>query len=193
MRTRPPELLPIFRSDGQARLLARIFLGTPVPIASLARELDLDDGGITREADRLERAGLIRSERIGRSRLLHANGDSPYYPELYGLLLKAYGPATVIGPLLHTIEGLEEAFVYGSWAERYLGKPGEDPADIDVIVIGTPRRMELSRIARELGPALGRAVNITSVSRAAWNDARRGFLRDVKSGALVPVAGRSND
>lgn len=189
MRTESPQLLPIFRSSGQARLLARVYLGasTPATLADLARELDLDDGGLTREADRLERAGLVTSERIGRSRILHPRGDSPYYPELYGLLLKAFGPAIVIGPLLSSVPGVERAFVYGSWAARYLGRPGPDPEDVDVIVIGTPRRMELSRVARELTPAFGREVNITSVSGAVWDAEETGFLRDVKRGPLVDI------
>lgn len=188
MRKPSPELLPIFRSVGQARLLARVYLGQPpATIADLARELELDDGGLTREADRLERAGLVRSERIGRSRVLHPGSDSPYYPELYSLLLKAYGPATVIGPVLSSIEGVEEAFVYGSWADRYLGEPGADPADVDVLVIGSPRRMELSRVARELTPCFGRNVDIVPVVRSAWDAAETGFLRDVKHGPLVEI------
>lgn len=189
MRTGSPQLLPIFRSAGQARLLARVFLGTssPATIAELARELDLDDGGLTREADRLERAGLVTSERIGRSRILHPRGDSPYYPELYGLLLKAFGPAVVIGPVLSSVMGVEEAFVFGSWAARYLGVPGDDPEDVDVIVIGSPRRMELSRVARELSPAFGREVNMTAVSRDTWESTESGFLRDVKHGPLIAI------
>jgi predicted nucleotidyltransferase len=187
MRTGAPDLLPIFRSVGQARLLARVYLGTPATLADLARQLELDDGGVTREADRLERARLVRSERIGRSRLLHPNEESPYYPELYRLLLKAYGPATEIGPVLASVEGVEDAYVYGSWAARYLGVPGDDPADIDVIVIGKPRLLELSRVGRRLSPVLGRDVNITSVTRADWGAAESGFLGGVRRGALVPI------
>jgi DNA-binding transcriptional ArsR family regulator len=101
MRTEAPPLLPLFRSEGQGRLLARVYLAAdrPEPIASLARELDLDAGGLTREADRLERAGLVRSERVGRQRLLRPNTESPYYDDLHGLLLTAFGPATVIGAM----------------------------------------------------------------------------------------------
>lgn len=189
MRTTAPELLPIFRSDGQGRLLARIYLelDKPAPLAQLARELELDDGGITREADRLERAGLVRSERVGRSRILLPNEESPYYPELYGLLLKAFGPATVIGPELGRIEGIERAFVYGSWAARYHGEPGDDPADIDVVAIGRPSQLAVTRAERMLSDRLGRQVNVMGVPNEEWEAARSGFLQQVKEGPVVPL------
>lgn len=182
MRTHSPELLPIFRSRGQGRLLARIYLepDRPATLAQLARELRLDDGGITREANRLERAGLVRSERVGRSRVLHPNQDSPYYRELFGLLLKAFGPATVIGPALARVDGVEHAFLFGSWAARYQGEQGPPPADIDLLLIGTPEWGAVARVARELTSLLGREVNPTILSTDQWRDEEDGFVRQVK-------------
>ena len=189
MRTQAPPLLPIFRSEGQGRLLARIYLSPdrPVPIAELARELDLDAGGLTREADRLEQAGLVRSERIGRQRLLHPNPDSPYHEALLTLLLTAFGPAALIGPALGGIDRVEDAFLFGSWASRYLGDKGSAPADVDVMVVGRPSRAAIARVARELSERIGREVNATIVSADRWRDGRDGFIRTVKAGALVPL------
>jgi len=187
MRTSAPHLLPLFRSDGQGRLLARIYLDKPGPLAQLARDLDLDGGGITREADRLERAGLIRSERVGRNRILHPDEDSPYYRNLYGLLLIAFGPATLVGPALAQVEGIERAFIFGSWAARYAGEPGFDPADIDVIAIGQPSQLAVARAERELIEKLGREVNVTIVSPEEWEAADSGFLQQVRERPVVPL------
>lgn len=189
MRTSSPLLLPIFRSEGQGRLLARVYLSAdrPTTVAQLARELELDDGGLSREANRLERAGLIRSERVGRSRLLRPNGESRYYPELYGLLLKAFGPATVIAPELDEVDGIESAYLYGSWAARYLGEPGDDPADIDVLVIGRPSQLAVTRAERTLSDRLGREVNVIVVPAEDWEAGDSGFLRHVREGPLVRV------
>ena len=189
MRTEAPPLLPIFRSEGQGRLLARVYLAAdrPEPIASLARELDLDAGGLTREADRLERAGLVRSERVGRQRLLRPNTDSPYYEDLHGLLLTAFGPATVIGPALRDVPDIDEAFIFGSWAARYLGVPGPDPADVDVMIVGTPSRLLVGRALRPLSELLGREVNETIVSGERWYEATEGFIRQVKRSPLVRI------
>ena len=181
MRTPSPELLPLFRSRGQGRLLARVYLepDRPAPLAQLARELRLDGGGITREANRLERAGLVRSERVGRSRVLHPNEDSLYYPELSGLLLKAFGPATILGPALARVDGIEHAYLFGSWAARYQGEPGPPPADIDLLLIGTPEWGAVARVARELTSLLGREVNPTILSPDQWRDDDDGFVRQV--------------
>ena len=189
MRASPSQLLPLFRSDGQGRLLARVYLGAdkPATLADLARELALDDGGLTREADRLERAGLIRSERVGRSRILHPNEESPYHRDLYGLLLKSFGPATVIGPELARIHNIESAYLFGSWAARYVGERGSDPADIDVVAIGRPSQLAVARAERELGERLGREVNITTVAPEEWESAESGFLQQVQESPLVPL------
>ena len=189
MRTSAPELLPLFRSQGQGRLLARVYLqpDRPATIAELARELELDDGGLTREADRLERAGLVRTERVGRSRLLHRNEESPYFHELFGLLLKAFGPATSVGEELSDVEGVDEAFLYGSWAARYVGERGEDPFDLDVLVVGRPSRIAIAGVERRLSELLGREVNAVVVTPEEWEAAESGFLTEVRRRPLVPV------
>jgi predicted nucleotidyltransferase/biotin operon repressor len=170
-------------------LLARVYLqaDNKVPLAQLAHELDLDRAGVKREADRLEAAGLVASDRVGRQRLLRPNPRSPYYDHLYGLLLTAFGPATVIAPRLRAVRGIEHAYLFGSWASRYAGEQGNDPADIDVMLVGSPERNEIYRIARELSQTLGREVNPIIVSPERWAEASDGFLRDVKESPLVEL------
>lgn len=188
MRTRSPQLLPLFRSAGQARLLARLFLGdAPDTLSGLARELDLDAGALSREADRLERAGLIRSERIGRQRLLRPNEASPYYQDLRNLIVKAFGPVRLLSAALAEIDGVERAFLYGSWAARHLGEPGEAPRDVDVLIVGSPDRRALARLARELGRQLGHDLNPTVVPVANWDAKSSGFLRSLARGPLVEI------
>ena len=179
-------------------MLARVYLfpDRPAPLAELARELGLDRGTLTREADRLEQAGLVRSERIGRQRILHPHSGSPYYRELGALLLKALGPASLIGPAIAAIHGVERAFLIGSWAARYLGEPGPPPRDIDVLLIGCPEWGAVARVARELTSLLGQEVSTTILSADQWSDAGDGFVRQVKREPrleLVPGSSRTPD
>lgn len=189
-RSAAPLLLPLFRSQAQARLLARVYLepDRTAILADLARELGLDRAGVKREADRLEDAGLVVSERVGRQRILRPNPNSPYYEHLHGLLLTAFGPAALVGPALREVPGVEEAYLFGSWAARYAGVRGSDPVDIDVLVVGSPDRTALYGVARELESLLGREVNPVVVSRERWDAEDEGFIREVKESPLVELA-----
>jgi len=190
MRTAAPTPLPLFRSEGQARLLTHVFLsyGHPdAPLAEIARELGLDPGGIAREATRLEQASLISSARVGRQRHLRANTDSPYYQPLRDLLARAYGPPRLIGRALAQLDGVREALIYGSWAARYHSKPGPPPNDIDVLVVGNPQRRALARSFRELSEQLGLEVDPHVVSPADYEQGTSGFLRAIKQGPLIKL------
>lgn len=190
MRTAAPTTLPLFRSEGQARLLTHIFLSygrSDAPLAEIARALELDPGGVAREATRLEHAGLITSTRVGRQRHVSANTDSPYYEPLRELLARAYGPPKLIGRVLARFDEIEKALIYGSWAARYRNDPGPPPNDIDVLVVGSPDRRALARAARGLSEELGLEVDPHVVSAADYERGATGFLRAVKEGPTVPI------
>lgn len=42
----------------------------------------------------------------------------------------AYGPRYVIGQQLADVDGISEAFPYGSWVARFHGEPGPLPKDM---------------------------------------------------------------
>lgn len=88
------------------------------PQSSVSREL----------AGLLDTGVIIADEDRGR-RLLQANTNSPIFPELASLLLKTAGPKIVLERLLDGLAGVTEAFIYGSWARRYVGGAGPEPSD----------------------------------------------------------------
>ena len=195
MRTDAPLLLPIFRSRGQGRLLARIFLhpDEPIPLAGLAREVGVDAATVNREVNRLEEAGLVVTDRIGRARVVRPDERSPFYPELSGLLFKAFGPATVLARRLRGLPGVEAAYIFGSWASRYHGEAGPAPGDIDLLVVGRPDRRALGRIAREASEELGLEVSPTVVTTESWSSDETGFVRTLKKAPLIPLVEATDD
>lgn len=87
--------LPIFRSDTQAAVSTELYVyaDRPLSLTDLAHRLDISAAAIHKEVERLEEAGLVISERQGRSRLVSANEGSPFASELQSLLLRAFGPS----------------------------------------------------------------------------------------------------
>ncbi|MFD4457235.1 ArsR family transcriptional regulator [Nocardia sp. NPDC058480] len=183
-----PILAPILRNETQARLLAALLLrpGREASIAELAREVGADAGNLQKEAVRLIEADILADRRIGRTRLLRAT-DSPLAKPLADLLQLGYGPKPVIEDALRAIPGIEAAYIGGSWAARYLGVNGPFPRDIDVIIIGTPNRDDVSEAVVSALRPLGRDSQVIFRSRTAWEDADDAFTRTAKASPLVEL------
>jgi predicted nucleotidyltransferase len=81
-----------------------------------------------------------------------------------------YGPLPVFTAVAD-VPGVERAFIYGSWAARYQGRPGPIPSDVDVLVIGTADADHLDAVAQQVQRRLGRPVDIRRVRPAVWHRA----------------------
>lgn len=184
-----PGLLPIFRSGNQLRLLGQLFLhpDQEQTIADLEQAAGIPQQTVSREVNRLLAAGVLRGRRVGRLHFVRPNDANPYFPELAGLLLKALGPRTVLARHLSGIRGIAETYLFGSWARRYAGEPGAPPGDIDVLIIGEPDVDEVYNACRDAGAELGQEVNPVLLTADEWKARRSGFVRQVRSGPLVPV------
>ena len=185
-----PLLAPLLRSDAQGRLLAELYLNSDreFTASELARRVETSLSNASRELDRLARAGYLRERRSGRNRYLRADRTHPLFGPVEQLVRYAYGPVAVLRPLISEVEGVVEAFIYGSWAARLQGEPGEDPHDIDVLVVGDRVDLgALDRVAERARRDLGREVNARAVREAAWRDPEDPFLRHVRLRPRVSV------
>jgi DNA-binding transcriptional ArsR family regulator len=181
---------PLFRSDGQARLLAELFLSgaDELNLNELATRVGLAYGTVHREVRRLLEAGLLSERRVGQARLVRPNPGSPLTQPVRDLLLVSAGPVPLLAAELRGISGVQAAFLYGSFAARMRGEPGNAPNDIDVMVVGTPDPMAVYEACRRVGDQVGREVNATIMTPAEIQE-HSGFLAQVRRSATVPIIG----
>ena len=100
----------------------------------LAERLAAPLTSVVDEVRRLEQAGILASRSVGRTRLIRA-GSSVLVDPLTELVVRAFGPVHVVGGEFADLPRVVELAVFGSWAARYLGESGPDPADVDVVVV----------------------------------------------------------
>jgi predicted nucleotidyltransferase len=179
--------LPIFRSKTQERLLAELFVageGDPISLTALSARIGAAVSSVQREVAALDRAGLVLSQRVGSVRLVVSNPASPYYLELRGLLTKAFGPAHLLTVALRSVEGVEHAAIFGSWARRYHGEGGPAPRDLDVLVVGSADLEEIYRATRSVENALRMEVNPVVISADEWRHPS-GLVRRIRNDQVV--------
>jgi DNA-binding transcriptional ArsR family regulator len=181
-------LLPILRSAFQGELLAWLFLhpDQEFPLTELARRFGVSRPTVTREADHFISAGLVSDRRQGNLRFIRARTDNAVARPLAELLALTYGPVAVLGELLAPVPGVNEVYIYGSWAARYRGQGGDVPRDVDVLVVGDADEDELYEAAHAAERRLGREVNISRVPARAWQEPHSDpFLASIRSRPLV--------
>jgi DNA-binding transcriptional ArsR family regulator len=192
MRTSPPPLLPILRSQVAGDLLALLYLhpNQEYSLSEAAALIRSSLNAVSHEASILVRNGLVRDRRRGNLRMIRAVTDSLLTRPLTDLLAVTYGPLPVVTELLGRVDGADEAYIYGSWAARYQGEPGPVPADVDVLVIGEPSLDDLDEVAERAQERLRRPVHIRRVRPATWRQADPSdpFLQSVRSRPLVELS-----
>ena len=181
--------LPMFRSDEQARILTVLFVqaSSPMTLTEIAEWAGVSLSLTHKEVELLEGAGLVRSVRRGRARLVEANERSPLVSDLRGLLTKAFGPSSQIEEAISDLDGIEQAFIYGSWAESEAGTPTGGSNDIDLMVIGSPDVDELYDRVQEVEARIGLPINITLRSAEEWVGDVSGFAERVRTSQTIKV------
>ncbi len=156
-------------------------------ITDLAERAGVAQSTASREVARLADHGIVVVRHLGRNALVAANWDLPWATELRSILTKTVGVLGRLGDALHAVDGIEEAWVFGSWAARFLGEPGPPPRDVDIVVVGTVALRTVRAACRGLVDDLGVDVNPIVVTDDAWNDSADVFTVDIRTGPLVQV------
>ncbi|MFZ3362206.1 MAG: nucleotidyltransferase domain-containing protein [Candidatus Acidiferrales bacterium] len=177
-------------SEARQRLLAYFFTNPTARhhLRDLAERLSIDPSNLSKELRRLEREGLFRSEVNGRQKYFQLNRKYPLFDEVRSIVAKTIGAVPLLARALKKIEGIEEAYLYGSFARNQQ----DAASDIDVLVIGKPKSDVLAEVVRKLERQLGREINYTVLTRKELKS-RRGrkdsFLESVSHNKRVPLVG----
>jgi predicted nucleotidyltransferase len=183
-----------FRSKARQRLLIYYFTNPTAHhhLRDLAERLSIDPSNLSKELGRLERDGLFRSEVSGRQKYFQLNREYPLFDDVRKIVTKTIGAAPLIARSLKTIEGIDEAYLYGSFARDQQ----DGASDIDVLIIGDPGEEVLAQAVRKLERQLGREINYTVLTRKEFESRRTrkdAFLENVWHNKRVSLLGRDEE
>ena len=195
MRSEAPALLPIFRSQAQAEILALLLLHPEqeFSLTDLSRRIKAPLTSIHRDVERLVEAALIAERPVGRNRMVHANQEHPASEPLSQILALSFGPQHVLAEEFAQIPGANEVMIFGSWAARHAGETGAPPHDVDVLVIGEEvARGDVYEAADRAQTRLGLPVNPTIRSNAQWADPNDPLSSQIRSSPTLTVIGEED-
>ncbi len=145
VRTAPPPLAGIFRSEAQANLLSVVFLDPePHTITDLAKLANTNRATASRTVADLQRHGIVDIiDAPGTAKLVVPNAELAWAPELRRILAHTYGLLPQLQRMLAEEPRVEQAWIFGSWARRWHGEPGHFPRDVDIVIVTTAGAFDL--------------------------------------------------
>ena len=185
-----PALAPLFRSDQQMRILAVLFAveAGELSIGEIAERARVAQATASREIARLARHGLVVTRSLGRNTLVSANWTLPWARDLRSILVQTVGVLGLLSDALSPIPGVNQAYVFGSWAARYQGEPGPPPRDIDVLAIGDASLRDLRRASAQVEDQLGLEVKPVIVDQRRWKAKKpESLVAQIRESPLVSV------
>jgi uncharacterized protein len=180
----------IFGSRIRAKVLAWLFTHADQSffVRQIASILKEDPTNLSREMAKLENLGVLKSKREGNLKRYQANPACPFFLELKGLVLKTTGVAGQIKVVLDHLEGIDHAFIYGSYAK---GEEGGS-SDVDLLLIGNVDMDRLDMLLGDLEKKLGREINYVLYHPREFESkkkARDGFIMDVLASDKIMLTG----
>lgn len=125
-------------------------------VRELARMTEIPAGSLHRELKAMADAGLLIREQVGNQVLYRADRSCEIFDELASIFRKTTGLAYLLRDELDAIsDKIDIAIVFGSLAS---GRQNSS-SDVDVLVLGNPKLIEVVKALAPLGQTLKREIN----------------------------------
>jgi len=134
-------------------------------LRDIARQTGMAPATVQREVTSLHEAGILTRRHDGHQVKYGADRSCPIFLELQGIALKTVGLADVLRRALEPVQDrMVVAFVFGSLAAG----EATNRSDVDLMVLGQVGLRELVPMIREAMSALGREINLVTMSTAEF-------------------------
>ena len=154
------ELLQLYFSHPEKRYYIR----------QLERIINQPAAYIRRELMRLEKEGLFSSEFQGKEKYFQLDQEYYLYKEIKSIINKTIGIEGMLKKILSKSSGIEEAYIFGSYAKDKLSPE----SDIDILIIGSASVADTRGKIYKLQEKFGREFNIIDIDK-------KEFLKKLKN------------
>jgi predicted nucleotidyltransferase len=183
----------LFSSRVRAKIISKIFLspGEKHNANALAQELGEYYSAVWKELVKLEKIGILSSQKNGNSKDYQINEKCPIVDELRSIVLKTDGMGTVLKKKLLDLNNVKEAFIFGSFASG----EADERSDIDLMIIGEVNLDKLSPTISKLEKKINRPINYIIYSDEEWKtkeNAQDTFWQHLNESPKIYIIGNEN-
>lgn len=154
-------------------------------LSEIARRVKTTPGTAQRELNRLLSQDFITFRKRGNLNIYRLNESYTLLPEIEAVVRKTIGIEVELGEKLSEVEGIQFAFLFGSYAKGGL----KSDSDIDLFIIGTPEEDAVFNAVRKVEDSVGREINYHLADEAEFirKSQRNSFYREILDGPRMLV------
>ncbi|MEI6498927.1 MAG: nucleotidyltransferase domain-containing protein [bacterium] len=151
-----------FKSKITHKLLNYFFLNKDSSsyINELAKALQIDPKNTDRKLKELEVTGILKSEFKGKQRYFSLNTSNPLTEHYKEIFLKTFGFEQNLKDQLAKIKNIKEVIIFGSYAKQEM----DEDSDIDLLIVGNHRVIEVQTIISALQQEISREINTINIT-----------------------------
>jgi len=138
-------------------------------VHELAALLGTDPSNTHKKLLALEKQGFLDSKTQGKVKFFHLDKQYPLLPELKKTFNSRYGLAEQLKKELLQVPGIEQAYIFGSFAQNKMDKD----SDIDLLIIGTHSIMQAQKRISPIQNKIGREINVIDMSPDEFKQRKR--------------------
>lgn len=138
-------------------------------LRELERILQKPVSYVRRSMMEMEKTGLFISELQGKEKYFRLNTKVAYYEDVKNIISKTIGIEGELRESLTKIDGIESAFIFGSYASG----ENDEYSDVDLMIIGHPDEDEIIAITSKLESKIDREINYHIFGHDEWQKKKK--------------------
>ncbi len=183
----------LFKSKIRRKILTCFFAdeNRKYYINELARLIDTSQGTCRRELNKLAGIGIFKTLRTGNLLYYSIDKKSLFYKEFRSIIGKTLGIEIRLKNSLEKIEGIDFAFIFGSYAKRQL----TPASDIDLVIVGRIKEEKLSDTLKKEEKIISREINYHIYSKSEFKskmENKNSFIKNILKNYIL-ILGDDDD
>lgn len=151
----------LITSKTRIKLMLKFFLNPDnrAYLRGLADELGESTNAVRIELNRLRKAGLLETEKNGRTIMYKANSAHALFPDIHNLVMKTIGINKLVDTIIANLGEIELAFITGDYAQ------GIDSGLIDLVIVGRIDKSYLQFLVEKSEGLIDRKIRTLVLNR----------------------------
>jgi len=154
-------------------------------VNEMVRKFSLDDGNLSRKLKELAGEGILKCRESANACYYSLNRQYPLLKEYKGIVLKTIGLEQKLRDVLSGVQGIEQAFIFGSYAKGTM----DAASDIDLLVVGEHDTLAVQKAVARVQKETDREINMISWGSREYKErlGKDPFLKSLKDKKKVQL------